>query len=167
MTDAQADSQIHRDYMENRILSAPPVEIVQMLYQVAIDNLNTAIAYLKTGDNLGRSRAVTKAQQAVDELLFALDHAAGASFSRNLADLYNYVRREIIAGHTRRSERAFRNALGVLTILSEGWSEVRTRVLGEHATPEEQPSEAARVTQISQLYSDPARDPATPRDWSC
>jgi flagellar secretion chaperone FliS len=167
MTDAQADSQIHRDYMENRVLSAPPVEIVQMLYQVAIDNLNTAIAYLKTDDNLGRSRAVTKAQQAVDELLFALDHAAGASFSRNLADLYNYVRREIIAGHTRRSERAFRNALGVLKILSEGWSEVKTRVLGDNQTAEERPSEPAPVTEVSQLYSEPVRDPETARNWSC
>ena len=57
MTDVQADSQAHRDYLESRILSAHPVEVVHMLYQVAIDSLNAAIACLRTGDNFGRSRA--------------------------------------------------------------------------------------------------------------
>jgi flagellar protein FliS len=172
MKDAHVDSLAHRDYIENRVLTAPPVEIVHWLYQVATDNLTTAIACLKTGDNLGRSRAVTKAQGAVDELTFALDHTVGAPFSRKLAELYGYVQREIIAGHTRRSERAFRDALGVLTTLSEGWSGVRARVMGDSQADdteldaEEQP-EATQVPELSHLYSEPAWVSATARDWSC
>ncbi len=167
MNDHQADSQAHRGYLENRVLSAPPVEIVHRLYQVATDNLNTAIVCLQTGDNLGRSRAVTKAQGAVDELMFALDRTIEAPFSRNLAELYDYVRREITTGHTRRSERAFRDALQVLTTLSEGWSGVRTRVLGENQDALEEQPEAARGTELSHLYAEPAQAPATARDWSC
>ena len=34
-------------YLESRILSAHPVEIVAMLYEVAIDSLNDAIAQLR------------------------------------------------------------------------------------------------------------------------
>jgi flagellar biosynthetic protein FliS len=174
MNDAKTDSQAYRDYIESRVLSAHPVEIVHQLYQVAIDNVETAIFFLKSGDNFGRSRAVTKAQAAVHELLAALDPTASASMCRNLAELYDYVLREIIAGHTRRSERSFRDALGVLTTLSKGWAAVRTRVLGDDqaagaelpSIPEEQ-SEAAPETEISRLYTEPPQVPATARDWSC
>src|ERR1700691_4997532 len=118
MTEAKADSQAYVGYIEGRILSAHPVEIVHLLYQVAIKNLNTAIACLKTGDNFGRSRAVTKAQEAIRELTCALDPKVEAPFMRNLTELYDYAQRAIIAGHTRRSEQAFVDALGVLKILS-------------------------------------------------
>jgi flagellar protein FliS len=172
MTDAQAASQAHRDYTESRILSAHPVEIVHLLYQVAIDNLNAAITCLKEGDNSGRSRAVSKAQGAIDELIVALDHTVDAPFTRNLAELYDYVQREIISGHTQRSERALGNALGILTILSEGWTVVRNRVTGEDkaagaesdGVPEKQ-TEAEK--EINQLYAEPSPVPETARDWSC
>jgi len=111
------------------MLSAHPVEIVHLLYRVAIDNLNIAISCQKTGDNFGRSKAVTKAQKAVHELMFALDPAVNAPSTRNLTELYDYVQRQIIAGHTRRSEQSFEYALGVLTTLSEGWSGVRAQAL--------------------------------------
>ena len=42
---------------------------VHMLYQVAIDSVNTAIARLNHGDIFSRGRAVTKAQEAIDELI--------------------------------------------------------------------------------------------------
>ena len=48
VTDSQTLQRAHRDYQESRILSAHPVEVVHMLYQVAIDNLTAAIANLKS-----------------------------------------------------------------------------------------------------------------------
>jgi flagellar protein FliS len=169
MTDAKTESPA-RDYLESRVLSAHPVEVVQLLYQVAIDNLNTALACLKTGDIFGRSRAVTKAQGAVHELMSALDPKVSVPIARNLAELYDYVQREIIVGHTRRSEKAFEGALGVLTTLSEGWGDVKTSVMGEpnsRSAPQEQ-AEAAPETKISQLYAQPPQDdPAPAQDWSC
>src|SRR5579862_7484178 len=175
MTDAHADSQAYRGYMEGRILSAHPVEIVHLLYRVAIDNLNIAISCLKTGDNFGRSKAVTKAQKAVHELMFALDPAVNAPSTRNLTELYDYVQRQIIAGHTRRSEQSFEYALGVLTTLSEGWSGVRAQVLGDNQAAKAEPqnlreeqSEAVPEKELSHLYAEPPTDdPTMSRDWSC
>jgi flagellar biosynthetic protein FliS len=173
MTDAKTDSQAYRHYIEGRIRSAHPVEIVHLLYQVAMDNLRSAIALLRSGDHIGRSRVVTKAQTAVHELMAALDPAASAAMCRNLAELYDYVLREIITGHMRQSEEAFENALGVLTTLSEGWSGVKTNVLGDDKSPEgelqsepEEQLEAAPEKQVSRLYSEP-QSPATGQDWSC
>jgi flagellar protein FliS len=169
MTDVQTDSQAHRDYRESRILSADPVEVVHMLYQVAIDNLNAAIACLRTGDNFERSRVVSKAQGAVDELMFALDNEKGAPLARNLAELYDYVQREIIAGHTRRSEPSLRNALKILTTLSEGWSGVRAQLRAEaqaYSLPEES-VEPVREPVVRGFYGEFAQAQQTSRDWSC
>jgi flagellar protein FliS len=169
MTDVQQDSHAHRDYLESRILSAHPVEVVHMLYQLAIDNLNAAIACLQTGDNSERSRVVTRAQGAVDELMFALDPEKGAPLGRNLAELYDYVQREIIAGHTRRSEPSFRNALKILTTLSEGWSGVRSELIGESQTfnaPEES-TEPVREPAVHGFYGEFSQPQQTGRDWSC
>jgi len=178
MADAQQDSQAHRDYQESRILSAAPVEIVHMLYQVAIDNLKTAIACLKSDDNFARARAVTKAQMAIHELTAALDPGASPSLCRNLSELYDYAQRQIIAGHTQRSERSFEDALKVLNSLAEGWSGVRASVMNNAAAgpesqdtkglsvPEEHP-EAAPEEAITHLYREPPQDPETTRDWSC
>jgi len=123
--------QAHREYMESRILTAQPVVIIEMLYEVAIRSLKIAMAELETGNVSLRSREVTRAQEAISELMLALDHSAGASFSHALANLYGYAQQEILKGHAKQSAEAFRNALGVLTTLEEGWIGVREQVLGK------------------------------------
>ena len=107
--------------LENRVFSAHPAERVYMLYQMAIESVNTAIARLKDGDIFARGRAVNKAHEAVDELILALDHSVGANFTHTLADLYDYVQRQLVTGHRQKSEEAFRQALAVLTTLTDAW----------------------------------------------
>src|ERR1043166_3832047 len=117
-TNAEVTDRARRDYVENRVLTADPLEVVEMLYHVAMDALATAITHLNAGDAMPRSRAVSRAQEAVNELALALDHSAGAPFSRTLAELYAYVQEQIIKGHTKQSEAAFHEALSILTTLS-------------------------------------------------
>ncbi len=124
-------SRAHRDYLENQVLTSSPTEVVQKLYQVAIENVQAAIRALKAGEALPRARHVTKAEEAVDELLLALDHSVGAQFTRTLADLYRYVLHQLVLGHARQSEQAFRDALSILESLSDTWSQVRARLNSE------------------------------------
>lgn len=171
-------SQARHDYLENQVLSSSPTEIVQKLYQVAIDNVQAAIRALKDGEALPRARAVTKAEEAVDELLLALDHSVGAQFTRTLADLYRYILHQLVLGHARQSEQAFRDALTILESLADTWSQVRSKLNAE--------AEAASGAAASLAGSEPAQasiesdrrasdpyaaysggSPVTPgRDWS-
>jgi len=116
--------QAQRQYLESRILSAQPAELVEMLYQVAIQSLRKAIGHLKSGDAMARSREVTRAQEAINELMAALDHSVGASFTQTLAALYAYVQQQVLKGHAGPSEEAFQRAIGILTTLQEGWNGV-------------------------------------------
>ncbi len=166
-----------RSYVEGRILSAHPTEIVHMLYQVAIDNLNAAIAHLRNRDAFARAYAVSKAEEAVGELVLALDHSVNAPFTRTLADLYAYAMQRIVAGHAEQSEQAFQEALSILTTLGETWAEVKRRVLEQERTTEarSEAQEPEPKAELPPAVNDPyaAYSESLPaaavgsRDWSC
>ena len=144
--------QAQRQYLESRILAAQPVDLIEMLYQIAIQSLKKAIGHLKSGDAMARSREVTRAQEAVNELMAALDHTVGAAFTQTLAALYAYVQQQILKGHAGPSEEALRRAIGILTTLQEGWNGVS--------------AEQAKVTQgvaspAQQSEPDPPEEPAS------
>jgi flagellar secretion chaperone FliS len=151
------------------------VERVYLLYQVAIDSVNTAIARLKDGDIFARGRAVNKAHEAVDELIFALDHSVGAKFTHTLAELYSYVQRQLVKGHSQKSEEAFRQALSVLTTLTEAWKQVVERTCGsgsssgslQNLAGEElaQPT-PTKISETQGAYQEVSDVSATSRGWS-
>ena len=174
--DAKTLEQAQRSYVEGQILSAPPTEIVQMLYQAAIDNLHAAIVHLRDGDAFARARVVSKSEEAVGELVLALDHSVNAPFTHTLADLYAYVLQRIVAGHAQQSEQAFREALSILTTLAETWAEVKRRVSEENRAadvknesqePEAAAEPAAKVNDPYAAYSQSLPAAVGSRDWSC
>ncbi|HEV8416398.1 MAG TPA: flagellar export chaperone FliS [Bryobacteraceae bacterium] len=166
--------QAQRDYLESRILSAQPAELIEMLYQIALQGLKKAIGHLKNGDAMARAAEISRAQEAVNELMAALDHSVGASFTQTLASLYAYVQQQILKGHAGPSEDALQRAIGILATLQEGWSGVCTELAKanqpatthtphvEPEQPEEQPVGAG--SRSSDYYQE--ADPVTSRGWS-
>jgi flagellar protein FliS len=166
--------QAQREYLESRILSAQPTELIEMLYQVGIQSLRKAIGYLKSGDAMARSREVTRAQEAVNELMAALDHSVGASFTQTLAALYAYVQQQTLKGHAGPSEEAFVRAIGILTTLQEGWNGVcadLAKAKQAVAAPVK-PSEPEHLEEPPAPAGERAADyyqeavPVPSRDWS-
>lgn len=164
-------AQARRDYLENQALVTSPTEVVQMLYQVAINNVRSAIDFLKSGDALARARVVTKAEEAVDELILALDHSVGAQFTHTLADLYTYILQQLVTGHARQSEQAFRDALTILESLNDTWTEVRAKLSAEA----EAVDSASSAEELEPVAAGKSSDPYSAyqsaavvagRDWS-
>ena len=168
----QLTQQAHRDYVANRVFSAHPAERVYMLYQVAIESVNTSVARLKDGDILARGRAVNKAHEAVEELILALDHSVGANFTRTLAGLYDYVQRQLVKGHSQKSEEAFSQALSVLSTLADAWKQVVERTCGTSSSanesmPHEKPQQpSAEPSEPRPAYQGASDFPPTSRGWS-
>jgi flagellar biosynthetic protein FliS len=177
--DDQLTQQAHKDYVASQVFSAQPAERVYLLYQVAIDSVNAAIARLKDGDIFARGRAVNKAHEAVDELILALDHSVGATFTHTLAELYDYVQRQLVKGHSQKSEEAFHQALSVLTTLTDAWKQVVERTCGSgllnselqpensRGVPDEAPvaKAAAEVSEPHAAYGGVPQTPPISRDW--
>ncbi|MFB3776023.1 MAG: flagellar export chaperone FliS [Bryobacteraceae bacterium] len=112
-------------YLESRVLSADPLELVRILYRVAIDRIREAREYLEKGDIAGRSKAISVASQALTELRTSLDHEQGGEVSRRLAQLYDYIQWRLVDANYHQAAGPLDEVLGLLTTLSEAWNSIR------------------------------------------
>jgi flagellar secretion chaperone FliS len=118
---------MYRDnYLEDRVMSASPVELVQMLYEGAIEAVERARVCVREGDIPGRARAVTKAADIVGELANSLRQPEGGSaeIETNLRRLYDYVLARLLEGNASQREEPFAEAGRVLNTLREAWQNV-------------------------------------------
>ena len=116
----------HDAYLESRILAADPVELVRILYLLAIDRVRETRDHLQRGDVALRAKSMSVASQAIAELSAALDHNAGGEISRRLASLYNYMQGRLVDANYHQSLEPLNEVLGLLSTLSEAWQQVRT-----------------------------------------
>ena len=147
----------HDAYLESRVLSADPIELVNMLYQGCMQAVREARLHLAEGRIAERSREITKACQIVIELAVSLDHERGGEISRRLALLYDYMHRRLIEANMRQADEPLADVLGLLTTLAEGWEGVQT--------PQAKP--AVDSAPVSQPSTESAwSQPATESSWS-
>ena len=112
-------------YLESRVFSADPVELIRMLYQGALDAVREARRCLAAGEIAARSRSITKAWEILMELTGALDRERGGEISGRLAQLYEYLQRRLLDANLQQSDAPLAEAEGLLTTLLEAWSGVR------------------------------------------
>jgi flagellar protein FliS len=108
-------------YLESRVLSASPLELVCMLYQCALDSVRDARRHLAAGDIVARSRSVCRAVGAISELEGSLNHADGGAISRNLGELYQYIRQRLTEANMRQMDAPLAEVESLLSTLSEAW----------------------------------------------
>jgi flagellar protein FliS len=108
-------------YLENRVLSADPMELVRMLYQAAIGAVRTARHSLEAGDIAARSHSINKAYAIVAELQTSLDHERGGDLAARLDGLYDYLRRKLVEANFNQSDAGLAEVLSLLSNLAEGW----------------------------------------------
>jgi flagellar protein FliS len=114
----------HDTYLEDRVLSAGPVELVHLLYQSCITAVGDARDHLAEGRILERARSISKACAILVELTTSLDRERGGEFSVRLTQLYDYMHRRLIDANFRQSDESLAEVARLLTTLQEGWEEV-------------------------------------------
>jgi flagellar protein FliS len=114
-------------YLETRVLSADPLELICLLYQHAIEAVRDARAHMASGEIAPRSQAITKAIGILGELNLSLDHGAGGAISSNLEQLYNYMMVRLTEANIRKQEAPLREVEVLLSTLAEAWKETRVR----------------------------------------
>jgi len=115
----------HDTYLEERILSADPVELIHLLYQAAINAVGDARRHLAEGQILARAGCVTKACAILAELNTSLDFERGAELSLRLSQLYDYMHRRLLEANFRQNDELLAEVAGLLATLMEGWDGVR------------------------------------------
>ena len=111
-------------YLESRILSADPIELVRLLYQAAIERVREARRHLAAGDIAARARSITKAMEILTELTVSLDRERGGEIAARLLQLYDYMQRRLLEANFQQSDPPLAEVLSLLVTLSEGWEGV-------------------------------------------
>ena len=114
----------HDAYLESRVLSADPLELVHLLYEAAIAAVREARRYLAEGEIAARSRSITKTFSILQELVAALDHDRGGEISARLAQLYDYMQRRLLEANFQQADGPLAEVLGLLATLAEAWQGV-------------------------------------------
>lgn len=121
-------------YLESKILTADPVELVRILYHAAIERVRAARAHLANGDICARSNAISRAVKILGELNVSLRNDAERGVSRQLAELYDYMQRRLVEANYRQIEEPLGEVLALLMTLAQVWDEVKTRLESQVST---------------------------------
>jgi flagellar protein FliS len=139
----------HDTYLEERILSADPVELVHMLYQAAITAVGDARRHLAERRITERARAITKACDILVELNTSLDFERGGEMSVRLSHLYGYMFRRLVDGNFRQDDAPLAEVAGLLDTLTEGWAEVKAKLT------KTAPRESPRTSWMPAMSAEP------------
>jgi len=123
----------HDTYLEERILSADPVELIQMLYQAALTAVADARRHLAERQILARAQSVSKACNVLVELNTSLDFAGGDEFTVRLSQLYGYMHRRLVEANLQQNDQPLAEVSGLLSTLMEGWAGVKAALQRESA----------------------------------
>jgi flagellar protein FliS len=134
-------------YLESRILSADPIELVNVLYQACTGAVREARHHLESGEIAARSQSITKASEILLELVGSLDHERGGEISQGLGQLYSYMLRRLTEANVQQIDAPLAEVLGLLCTLAEAW---------EGLKPQEKPAEIAESRWAQPLPYDAA-----------
>lgn len=153
-----------KEYLLQRVESASPVQLVCMLYEIAVQSTNEALDALRSGDILRRGQAVNRATEVLFELQGSLRHDVQKEYSDNLVSLYSYLQRQLSRAHAEKSEELFQEVSRLLQTLLEGWQGAVQNLAPARAeaVPEPKPAEAQ---QRSPFLGGAAAGQPNSRSW--
>jgi flagellar protein FliS len=114
----------YKTSLEAQILCSDPVQLVDILYSLAIDSVEAARSAHQRGDIFSRGRHTTKTFDILVELQHSLNFEKGGEIARNYARLYDYCQRRVLEGHTAASEACFTEVASLLGDMKEAWQAV-------------------------------------------
>jgi flagellar protein FliS len=127
----------HDTYLEERILSADPVELIHMLYEAAISAVGDARRHLAERQILARARSISKAGNILMELNTSLDLEHGGEFSVRLSQLYGYMYRQLVRANLQQSDEALAEVERLFGTLLDGWAGVKASLQPQPEKPRE------------------------------
>lgn len=113
-----------QSYRKTNVMTANPKRLIIMCYEGAIENLKISKQKYIEQDYDGRSKALSKAQDIINELVCALDFEKGGAIAMSLDSLYNYMLRRIIHADVNKDVTPIDEIIGMLYELKSAWEEV-------------------------------------------
>ena len=107
--------------LENEILQADPIRLVQLLYRAALAALGKARIHVREGKIVERSHQISKAGDIVNELTLSINRSQGGEIAATLVELYSYMQTRLQDANFRQVEEPLAEVETLLTTLLEAW----------------------------------------------
>jgi len=124
-----SDNKQAQSYLEMKVKTASPIQLVIMLYDKAIVCLNSAIEHINKKsikyDVINNN--IIRAQDIVSELMLSLDFEQGGDIAQNLFAIYDYCMKEMIDGNIKKDSLSLSNVVKILTELRSAWAELEKK----------------------------------------
>jgi flagellar secretion chaperone FliS len=111
-------------YLQTRVQSSQPLELVVMLYDAALRSAATAREASIKKDFFARRAAVSKMLAIVSELQNMLDMERGGQIAADLDRLYTWMTEQLIQATIKPDTRVIDELRRVLEILRDGWQQI-------------------------------------------
>jgi flagellar protein FliS len=119
-----------KSYRETATLTAPPGQIVLMLYDGAIHALERSLPGFSHTDpaesNMIIHNNLQRAQHIIRELNTALNMQQGGEFAENMRRLYNYFERRIWESNVKKTSAGIGEVIRHLNVLRDAWATMLT-----------------------------------------
>lgn len=133
---------VWQSYRKVATVTAPPGQLVLMLFDGAIRFCNQALAGFDHDDPLEYNQTINnnilRAQNILNELNQSLDLQQGGELARTLRQLYDYMDRRLTESNLTKSKEGINETIMRLGTLRGAWYEM----LSKQGTPDNQPVSA-------------------------
>jgi flagellar secretion chaperone FliS len=117
-----------KSYQQVATKTAPPGQLVLMLYEGIIRFLDRAVAGFQLDDpadfNTTISNNIIRAQDIIFELNVTLNMEQGGELAMTLRRLYDYMDRRLLEANLKKDESVIREILDRATVLRDAWSQM-------------------------------------------
>lgn len=115
------NNNVTSQYLENKVMTAPPEILTLMLYEGAIKFSNIAIKSINEGNNEKAHNAIIRVQDIIDELMCTLDMKI--ELSNNLYQLYQYIINRLVEANVGKDASIIEETLVFIKDLKNTWKE--------------------------------------------
>lgn len=114
-------------YQATRVLTSAPGTMARIALEESLKSARCAIAELKGGRPVERSRAVTKAINLLTEFTAMLNDRSAPEVCLNLRRVCDYAQRRLMEAHFKRSESMMAEVIRLLQPIADAWTTVERR----------------------------------------
>lgn len=113
---------------QTSVVDADRHQLIQLLFDGALERINTAKARVQAQDFEGKNKLISKSIEIIAGLRSFLDLEKGQDLAQNLNDLYIYCERRLLQANLKNDIEALDEVAGHIRTIREGWMGIREEV---------------------------------------
>ena len=121
MHTSAAMNQYKQVSVQANVENADPHTLVQMLINGAIERINSAKLCMTQNNVAQKGENISKAISIIDGLKVSLDMEKGGEIAENLAALYDYMQRQLLAANVKNLPQNLDEVLSLMNEIRSGW----------------------------------------------